>query len=353
MLMMKKAVLIAAMMIIAGTSCRAYELYFGDIHSHTSFSDGMGTPAEAFDMARNDAGLDFWAVTDHAEQIGLVKGQPAGSPQIKEWDVAFDTAREKTENGKFIAFVGSEWGSDGQQGHMNVLNLDKYPVLEKTLRLKQFYKWVYANPGALIGFNHPYEGTEDGLIFDQMKYVPQVASQTFYIALNRPEDFKYYYMAIDNGWRVGPVAEQDNHDKDWGTAVSGHLMAVYSNELTYSGLIDAFRNRRFYATDDRNLKLWFAGNGEPMGSIVTGENIGLTIDVAHAKGAQISSVRLVTNGGAVVKEWTPGADKFHADFTPPTGAAGTQWYVVVAEEPNGKHSVSAPIWIKRTADNAK
>lgn len=43
-----------------------YHCYFGNTHSHTSFSDGAkSTPQEHFSQAKA-AGFDFYAVTDHA-----------------------------------------------------------------------------------------------------------------------------------------------------------------------------------------------------------------------------------------------------------------------------------------------
>ncbi len=38
--------------------------YFGLLHSHTSYSDGMGTPDDAYKYAKK-TGLDFFALTDH------------------------------------------------------------------------------------------------------------------------------------------------------------------------------------------------------------------------------------------------------------------------------------------------
>lgn len=40
-----------------------YKIFFGNLHSHTSYSDGKGTPEQAFTHA-TDYG-DFLAVTDH------------------------------------------------------------------------------------------------------------------------------------------------------------------------------------------------------------------------------------------------------------------------------------------------
>jgi predicted metal-dependent phosphoesterase TrpH len=40
-------------------------VYFGNLHSHTSYSDGSGTPSEAYKYARDTAKLDFLAITEH------------------------------------------------------------------------------------------------------------------------------------------------------------------------------------------------------------------------------------------------------------------------------------------------
>ena len=44
----------------------AYRLYWGDLHRQSNVSDGEGDLAEHFRVARNEAGLDFYAMTDHA-----------------------------------------------------------------------------------------------------------------------------------------------------------------------------------------------------------------------------------------------------------------------------------------------
>lgn len=58
----------AAIVSIAGPGFHAraqtLQVYFGNLHAHTSYSDGSGTPAMAYDHARI-AGLDFMAITEH------------------------------------------------------------------------------------------------------------------------------------------------------------------------------------------------------------------------------------------------------------------------------------------------
>ena len=45
---------------------RTKNLYYGQLHSHTNLSDGTGSIDEAYTYAKNVAGVDFLAVTDHS-----------------------------------------------------------------------------------------------------------------------------------------------------------------------------------------------------------------------------------------------------------------------------------------------
>src|SRR4029453_19028862 len=45
---------------------RALRLFYGDLHTHTGYSDGMGRPADALRQMR-ERGLHFAAITDHGE----------------------------------------------------------------------------------------------------------------------------------------------------------------------------------------------------------------------------------------------------------------------------------------------
>jgi hypothetical protein len=59
----------------SSSSAQTLNHYFGNLHSHTSFSDGSGTPDEAYKYARDVGDLDFLAVTEHNhEGAGPTKG---------------------------------------------------------------------------------------------------------------------------------------------------------------------------------------------------------------------------------------------------------------------------------------
>ncbi len=324
-----------------------YKLYIGDLHTHTSYSDGKGFPAEAYDRARNVGHFDFLAVTDHVEQLGYREDLPKDAPKENEYDATKKLAKEKNEDGKFVALAGFEWATDPTQGHVNILYADEITNFSNGYPLKRMYIWLSKHPDALMGFNHPNEESDKKLVFNHMQYVPQIASQTIYVATNVQLDFPFYFMALDNGWWVAPSAQEDNHSATWGTHPSGACTGVYAEELTYAAIRESLRSRRFYAMNDRDIALRFDGNGQPMGSRLAADKVDFNIDINYKSEKKINTVKLISNKGSIVKEWAPAASTFKGSYSVSAPADGTSWYVVLAEAPNDKFAISAPIIIKK------
>ena len=344
--MKKVFVLFIVLIMVVAATCRAaeYSLYFGDLHSHTSFSDGEGLPEEAYDMARAN-GCDFWTVSDHVEQIGSRMDLPRGAPPQDEWDYVREVAAQKTENGAFVAIPGFEWAMDLTQGHVNIFNVNEITNFGNAFPLKKMYKWLYKHPAGLMGFNHPHSNADTMNVFDHFKLIPPIVEQTIYVATNVPEDFPFYYMALDNGWWVGAVAQQDNHSKNWCTPRGNHT-GVYAAELTFDSLLEAFKARRFFATNDRALRIALTGNGEPMGSRITASAAELEIHVEHADDRPIKSVSLISSGGKIIREWNPDRGSFDVTEKVSAPEQGQAWFVVLVQNDDARFAMSSPIFLK-------
>ncbi|WP_353252815.1 DUF3604 domain-containing protein [Salinisphaera sp. PC39] len=112
------------------------QILFGDVHAHTTFSmdafawslpmlggEGTHPPADACDYARYVAGLDFWALTDHAESL-----TPRHWRMIKDTVRACNAAAGDPANPDLVTFLGWEWTQMGNTrashyGHRNVFLL--------------------------------------------------------------------------------------------------------------------------------------------------------------------------------------------------------------------------------------
>jgi len=93
----------------SSVSASTFEIYFGDLHGHSSLSsDGCGDPEDYFPNAINNQ-LDFAAITDHAE--GMDKDT---------WSYVRRLAESYNQSGFFVSFIGYEW-SHHTYGHKTVL----------------------------------------------------------------------------------------------------------------------------------------------------------------------------------------------------------------------------------------
>jgi hypothetical protein len=110
------------------------QILFGDLHVHTTWSidaylyglplfsgEGAHPPADACDFARHCAGLDFYALTDHAEGLTPERWR-ASIASVRDCNArAGDPARPD-----LVAFAGWEWTQTGETpdthfGHKNVI----------------------------------------------------------------------------------------------------------------------------------------------------------------------------------------------------------------------------------------
>ena len=108
-------------------SIGGYNVYYGQLHSHTNISDGQGSPSEAYAYARDTAGLDFFSITDHDYWFDDMTQT--------DWDTIKDTANSYNDDGTYVTFWGFEWTSDIPEpgyetlmgkGHITLINSDDW-----------------------------------------------------------------------------------------------------------------------------------------------------------------------------------------------------------------------------------
>ena len=77
------------------------QLLFGDLHGHSNMSDGTGTPEDYYRFARDVAGLDVSALTDHDHW-----GMPFLDETPANWSRIEAAARTFYEPGRFVTVLG-------------------------------------------------------------------------------------------------------------------------------------------------------------------------------------------------------------------------------------------------------
>lgn len=337
-----------------------YETYFGFLHAHSHFSldaDQSGTLDEAYSMARDEAGLDFFGVTDHAEFLIIW-------PWDQKWQRTLVAADAFDEPGRFVAFAGFEW-SNPLLGHMSVLNTQDFTHTLKTFRVKAMYDWIVARPEAFVQFNHPGDYDFLGLEFRHFKPYPRVAAQIvgietwntnygldeYFYKGSWNSDTSFLDVANQKGWRIGALGAQDNHRRDWGL-LNDFRTGVLTTELTREAVIEAFRARRFYATEDSDLVLDIRCDGFPMGSTVTGASRQFTVSAEDRGSDTFAHTRLYRNGIEVDSAVVSGSVFSVTLSDPDPNRSGDDYYYVMVTQTddndnNGRNdeALSSPIWV--------
>jgi len=92
-------------------------------------------------------------------------------------------------------------------------------------------------------------------------------------------EFRRY---LKMGFRLAPSANQDNHRRTWGTITDART-GILAHSLSKAELLSALRERRAYATLDKNLRLISKVEGKVMGSVIDSH-----IDNGHELSVEIA-----------------------------------------------------------------
>lgn len=307
-------------------------VYFGNLHTHTSFSDGILTPREAYSMSAGN-GLDFQAITEHNHAAaGGTDGiylTPERYEQLKA------AAKEFNKPGKFAALYGQEFSTISSGNHMNIFNAATIVDVPNGDYKQLYEKWLPAHPEvAFIQFNHPNYKSDLGLaphdtdnptrsaatraadIAEEQHHLAELQAEAKLFPQTRGRsdsfnDYGYddyqrnfgalaqaanpyvrtleilngpgtspkpvgkadarneedYFFYLNEGFKIAPSADQDNHYAHWGSLHTGRT-GVLARELTPDGIYEAIRARRVFASEDTNLELVMTANGRYMGEVI-------------------------------------------------------------------------------------
>lgn len=357
-----------------------YQHYFGQLHSHTQYSDGAGTLTDALRYVKNlpaSANVQFVAFTDHSNYFdsssspnveaalydtSLVKDSDANH----SWKTYKDTIAKFNEDnaGSMVAIGGFEMTWSGGPGHINTFNTPGIVSRNnKTLNnktddagMKAYYALLSQAEGAssISQFNHP--GTTFGNFKDFNYWDPVIDSRMYMVEVGNGEgaigaggyypSYEQYIMALDKGWHLAPTNNQDNHKGKWGNANDARDV-ILTDDFSEQGIYEAIRALRMYATEDKNLELTYTVNGLMMGSSITEIpdklNIEVTVNDPDASDS-IAKVEVVANSGKVAYTWDNAAQlrsgKLSATLDP-----SYSYYFIRVTQKDGDLAVTSPVWV--------
>ena len=355
-----------------------FQRYFGQLHSHTQYSDGAGSLDSALAYVKalpDNANVDFVAFTDHSnyfDKSGAANPEGALYDMTKATEYSQQTwksykdavAAFNTENaGSMVAIAGFEMTWSGGPGHINTFNTpgivsrNNTTLNDKTkdAGLQAYYKLLSQTEGvdSISQFNHP--GTTFGNFIDFGYWDAVVDTRMYMVEVGNGEgqigaggyypSYEQYIMALDKGWHVAPTNNQDNHKGRWGDANDARDV-ILADDFTEDGIYEALRARRMYATEDKNLDLDYTVNGSMMGSIIdVPEKLNFEISFNDPdRTDSIAKVELVVNSGKVAYTWDSAADLAKGSVSVELAPEYTYYFVRVTEG-DGDLAVTAPVWV--------
>ncbi|WP_229202055.1 CehA/McbA family metallohydrolase [Pseudoduganella aquatica] len=374
-----------------------YTVYYGNLHSQTSHSDGGGAldhctgaqepqsapfgPEDAFDYARRH-GLDFLMASEHNHMYdGSDGSNPSADP---------DQARGLYHGGlvaaaaytaahpEFLAIYGMEWGVISGGGHLNILNSPELlgwernaggELLADIATAKGNYGALYTlmrERGWLGQFNHPKESqfravgqplgyTEDGDA--AMALCEVMNSNAFSVNTDETENRRSNYepacqRLLEAGYHLAFASNQDNHCANWGMSYTNRTAVLLpeNTALSSAALLDAIRARRVFATMDKQAQIVLTANGRLMGERFSNSGP-LTLDVRHASatGRQVAALAIISGvpGKRGSTTQLPLAGAASGGGITLTPEPGEHYYYARITQDDGTLLWSAPVWVSQ------
>ncbi len=273
---------------------------WGMIHAHAELSDGSGDIAHYYNYMRDEAGLDFGALTEHDH---------VSETPDEYWRLIQEFAEERNQPGRFVAFLAYEWAKWVRKGYgdRNVYYLhDRRPIYRSE-------EADYPHPTdlfralqdetAIIIPHHPASngnhcdwrdhepekerlveiysswGSSERSVHDGNPLPIRPAKKVADPPLDAGEvPAGFVQRALELGWRVGFTGGGDDHYGHPGDNIrigwppfqyQAGLMAAWAGERNRASIWEALWQRRTYATTGARIIVRFTLDGHEMGSILT------------------------------------------------------------------------------------
>jgi len=382
---------------ISGTSnviraCSAMprgRIFFGDIHAHTFLSDDTKWIDDDYVYARDVAGLDFAATSDHSDRFDSPENPPA---VLREEDVT-TYSRKYHRPHRFVTFPSYEWTRGFGYGHLNPIFKEESefvicnnaspldtdpettyrttPELLDALQGREVLTPPHHTASALFisaaGMDWEHydaefmplveisstHGSSEYMDAPPQRHGPSLQERTVQHALG-PLGLKFgiYCSSDAHVFHMGSlIRDPVDYDPRCGQRWGGHLMCLYAAELTRDALWDTMKNtRQMYGTTGERILLEFHIDGNTMGAeIVKSSPPELHVTVGGTKNLEkVEVIKYSRNDGwETIHTEEPSARICELAFTDSVFSEDSLYYIRVTQVRNRELAWSSPIWVNR------
>lgn len=348
----------------------AYTTYFGNLHSHSDYSDGdmdnvcngAGSPDCCYTIGNTASYFDFMGISDHNHNEG-----PIMTPALYASGVS-EASTYSSVNPGFAALYGMEWGTISTGGHVAIYGVNQligwnsgnYNIFVAKGDYNGLFNVINNTSGAFATLCHPnnadygnllgsaYNAAYDNAIVGvAIKNGPYSSTNVTYSDPATSTNINYWNSLLGKGYHLGPTMDLDNHNSITMGKSSQARTAILAPSMSVNNVMEAMLNMRFYATEDYNLGLTYNINGIfPLGSIVT-QTVDPTLNVttSDGNGETITQIRIFygvpgSNAAPTVLTTVSGSSLNYTH----TFASGTYYYYAEVTQSDGQKAWTSPIW---------
>ncbi len=356
-----------------GSLAQTYNYYYGNLHSHSDYSDGnqdkassgLSLPWQDFNFAKSSYHMDFLGISEHNHSnAGMA---------LANFSKGF-TQADTTTTASFISLYGMEWGvtTNSYDGHVLIYGVNQligweagnYDVYCAKSDYPSLWPIINGYSNSFATLCHPSNGQFQNLDGTSLNTDAETALVGCVVrsgaAFSTTTDYSdapatlyetYFRKLLAKGYHIGPTIDHDNHNTTFGRTAKTRTV-VLATSLSAANIIDAYRNMRFYASDDWNAQVSFTVGADQMGSVINtygSSNINVTVTDPDA-GDNVSAIQVyygVPGSGTAATVLTSNSSSSSLNYTHTTSVGDNYYYYAKITQADGDIMWTAPIWITR------
>ena len=384
---MRRLLLIIVFTLPATAFCQ-YNFYFGNIHSHSSYSDGNKDstasgcyyPGQDFYYAKSSYHMDFLGIAEHNHYSSN------NNPGMHVADYAKGLAQADTANndGTFVCMYGMEYGVINNGGHVVTYGVpllvgwesgsgawgpgNNYNIFNSKFDYAGLWTIVNSYPTAFCTLAHPQDddyndlagaapysvSADSAIAGTAIRNGLANSTTTDYSDPTPATNYEWNFLAtLAKGYHLAPTVDQDNHNTTFGR-VNKMRTVVLANALKRDSVMAAYKAMRFYASEDWNTQVTFTVNGNYMGSdFATNSNSSIFVSVSDPDvGDNIDSIIIYYGSpgsgiNATMLAYSTGSTTLN--YIHSTLQTVQYYYFAKIRQADGDDIWTAPVWVYRNA----
>lgn len=244
----------------------------GNLHCHTTVSDGMLSPEEAVNLYKEN-GYHFLCISDH--DIFSNYGEEFNSEEfilIPSVEYSAILYEKKGTNKRYKVhhmhgILGTEqMQKDAEEGvfkHMEYIPPLKYFETWDGKKVAQDMADILKKHGNIVTYNHPIWSRVSGEEFMDTEGISmlEIFNYNTVQESNTGYDVNYWDQMLRKGKRIHCFASDDNHNEGLFEDSCGGWISIKTEELTHENIVEALLKGNYYSSSGPEIYDWGIDNG--------------------------------------------------------------------------------------------